>query len=606
MDEGVTLDRGSPRSRAALALAVRRYLSALRQQGPLAVVALVAPALGNVLIFYIPPLVVARLVGRIATDGALPAEGTAGYVTWFAVSWFAGECLWRLGIHCLNRTDANGIAQLYVSGMDELLAKDLAFFHDSFGGSLTKRLVGYGKRFEEFVDTLSFQVVGNLGPLLVASVVLWRYSPLLVAILLSGIGLALAIAGPLIRRRQALVDAREAASALVAGHIADTVTNVDAVRTHAAEQDELAAHSENVARHRRLALRSWDFHNLWIDGAMTPIVVATNALGLLVVLRLASDGGLGGRDVEAILVVVAYFMQATRILFDFNQVYRNLESSLTEAAQFTELLLDPPLVTDPPAPEPLRPVDAAVRFESVSFRHPRERASLFEGLDLTIADGERVGLVGRSGGGKTTLTRLLLRLMDVDGGTIRIGGHDIAALGQADLRSLIAYVPQDPVLFHRSLRDNIAFGRPTATEDEIEAAARAAHAWEFIDQLSAGLDTLVGERGVKLSGGQRQRIAIARAIVRDAPVLVLDEATSALDSESEALIQDGLWRLMAGRTALVVAHRLSTVAQMDRLVVLDRGRVAESGPHEVLRDAGGIYAELWRRQSGGFLAEAAS
>ncbi len=220
-----------------------------------------------------------------------------------------------------------------------------------------------------------------------------------------------------------------------------------------------------------------------------------------------------------------------------------------------------------------------------------------------MADGEKLGLVGRSGGGKTTVIRLLLRLADVDGGRVLIGGEDISTWRQADLRAQIAYVPQDPQMFHRSLRDNIAFGRPGACDREIRAAAAAAHVLEFADALPDGFDTLVGERGVKLSGGQRQRVAIARAILRDAPILLLDEATSALDSESEAHIQAALWDLMAGRTAVVVAHRLSTVARMDRLVVLDRGTIVEEGTHAQLLDAGGTYGGLWARQSGGFLAE---
>ncbi|GHA65235.1 hypothetical protein GCM10010372_76290 [Streptomyces tauricus] len=202
-----------------------------------------------------------------------------------------------------------------------------------------------------------------------------------------------------------------------------------------------------------------------------------------------------------------------------------------------------------------------------------------------------------------SLTRLLLRMSDIDDGRILIGGQDISRLRQTDLRSLIAYVPQEPAMFHRSLRDNIAFARPGAADEEIHAAAAAAHVTEFADQLPDGFGTLVGERGVKLSGGQRQRVALARAILRDAPILLLDEATSALDSESELLVQDALWRLMDGRTALVVAHRLSTVAGMDRLVVLDRGSVVEEGTHEELLAANGAYAKLWQHQSGGFLGE---
>ena len=214
----------------------------------------------------------------------------------------------------------------------------------------------------------------------------------------------------------------------------------------------------------------------------------------------------------------------------------------------------------------------------MSFAHAGGRP-LFTGLDLDVPGGTRIGLVGRSGGGKTTLTRLLLRMTDVQEGRILIGGQDISRLRQEDLRGLIAYVPQDPAMFHRTLRENIAFARPGATDAEIRQAAEAAHVTEFVDALPDGFDTLVGERGVKLSGGQRQRVALARAILRDAPILLLDEATSALDSESEGLVQQALWRLMEGRTAFVVAHRLSTVARMDRLIVLDRGRIIEQGTH---------------------------
>jgi len=256
-------------------------------------------------------------------------------------------------------------------------------------------------------------------------------------------------------------------------------------------------------------------------------------------------------------------------------------------------------VVDPITPEPLRAQTSDVRFERVTFAHAGG-PPLFTGLDLAVPSGTKLGLVGRSGGGKSTLTRLLLRMMDLDDGRILIGGQDISKLRQSDLRSLIAYVPQDPAMFHRTLRDNIAFARPHTTDAEIHQAAQAAHVTEFADALPDGFDTMVGERGVKLSGGQRQRVALARAILRDAPILLLDEATSALDSESEILVQQALWRLMEGRTALVVAHRLSTVARMDQLVVLDRGQIAEKGTHQDLLRLDGTYARLWQHQSGGF------
>ncbi|MEU8952355.1 ABC transporter ATP-binding protein [Streptomyces sp. NPDC048489] len=593
---GSRASRTSLPGRGPVVLALRYYTRELNRRRWLTAPALLLPAVGNIGINYVAPLVVAKLVGRIADHPATTVAATLPYVLAFAGVLLLSEAFWRLGLHCLNRLAARGVEHLYVIGLDELFAKDAAFFHDNFAGSLTKRALSFASRFEEFVDTLTFSIVGRFVPLAFGAVVLWRYAPLLVVGLLAMIALTAVCVVPLIRRRQALVRQREEAIARVSGHVSDSLMNMDTVRAFAAEEREAAEHRSRVAESRRLTLKSWDYGNLRIDTFVAPMSVLTNVLGL--VLAVALGGGKLG--VETVVVAFTYYTNATRIMFEFNQIYRRLESSMTEAAQFTELLLTSPTVLDPPAPEPLRTRAADVRFEQVRFSHGGARP-LFEGLDLAVAHGSKIGLVGRSGGGKTTLTRLLLRMTDVDAGRILIGGQDISRLRQADLRGTIAYVPQDPAMFHRTLRDNIAFARPGATDAEIRRAAEAAHVTEFTDALPDGFDTIVGERGVKLSGGQRQRVALARAILRDAPILLLDEATSALDSESERLVQEALWRLMDGRTALVVAHRLSTVAKMDRLVVIDRGRIVEQGTHRELLGTDGPYAKLWRHQSGGFL-----
>ncbi|MGW3287215.1 ABC transporter ATP-binding protein [Streptomyces sp. NPDC001002] len=595
---GTPASHDGPPGRGSVLLALRYYGRELARLRRLTLPAMLMPALGNVGIAYIAPLVVAKLVGRIADDDGLGVRETLPYVLAFTVVLLLAETLWRIGLHCLNRLDALGIEHLYVIGLDELFAKDASFFHDNFAGSLTKRVLSFASRFEEFVDTLTFNIMGSLIPLLFGSIVLWRYEPLLVVGLLTMITVTAVCVAPLVRRRQRLVDQREAAIARVSGHVADSLMNMDTVRAFAAEEREAAEHRSRVATSRRLTLMSWDYGNLRIDTLVAPLSVATNALGLLLAVTLSR----GGHGVEAVVVAFTYYTNATRIMFEFNQIYRRLESSMTEAAQFTELLHSPPTVLDPVKPDPLPARAASVRFERITFSHG-SGAPLFDGLDLVVPGGAKIGLVGRSGGGKTTLTRLLLRMTDLDAGRILIGGQDISRLRQADLRGLIAYVPQDPAMFHRSLRDNIAFARPDATDAEIRRAAEAAHVTEFADALPEGFETMVGERGIKLSGGQRQRVALARAILRDAPILLLDEATSALDSESEVLVQEALWRLMEGRTALVVAHRLSTVAGMDRLVVLDRGRIVEQGTHQELLASEGAYAKLWRHQSGGFLTD---
>ncbi|MFP6727596.1 MAG: ABC transporter ATP-binding protein, partial [Alphaproteobacteria bacterium] len=272
-------------------------------------------------------------------------------------------------------------------------------------------------------------------------------------------------------------------------------------------------------------------------------------------------------------------------------------------------------IEDTPGATELAVVKGGVRYDSISFNYGKERVDVDEGviagLDLEIQPGEKIGIVGRSGAGKSTLVSLLLRFYDLEDGRILIDGRDIATVTQDSLRAQIAMVTQDTSLLHRSVFENIRYSKPGATEDQVIAAARAAKADDFIAELEdgqgrRGLEAHVGERGVKLSGGQRQRIAIARVLLKDAPILILDEATSALDSEVEAAIQESFQSLMAGKTVVAIAHRLSTIAAMDRLIVMDQGRIVEEGTHETLLWRGGLYADLWSRQSGGFLAKDAA
>ena len=586
---------------AALRLVLKRYAAQVWRRPLLALPALLLPAIGDILGFYVPPLVVARLLAVFARGERPSFAELYPYVIAFTGVWLAGEGLWRLGEPFIARLEIRSMESLYIEAMDELLAKDLAFFQNNYAGSLTKRALGYSRRFEDVFDHLCFSVFPNLLPLVFVSAVLWRYSPWLIVVLIGMLSLTSALVLPRIRRRRQLVDIREAASNVLAGHMADSIANAETVRAFAREPEEAQIHERNVADFSAKTLRSWDYQSLYVNLITSPLYVLTNALGLIVALSAGRNAGAG---LEAVFITFSYYTGVTRVVWEFNRVYRNLEGALTDAAQFAELLLDPPTVVDVERHEPFAPVDNSIELKNVNFRYSPAQPLLFENFSLAIPAGMKVGLVGRSGGGKTTLTRLLLRFADVESGEILLGGQRIDLMAQADLRSAIAYVPQDPAMFHRSLADNIRVGRPKTSDAEVRRAARMAHAAEFIELLPEGYDTLVGERGVKLSGGQRQRVAIARAILKAAPILVLDEATSSLDSESEGLIQEALWTLMSGRTAIVIAHRLSTVKRMDELIVLDGGSIVERGSHDDLLLRDGIYASLWAHQSGGFLPAA--
>ncbi|QQS46566.1 MAG: ABC transporter ATP-binding protein [Acidobacteriota bacterium] len=594
-----TENRDPRRLTEALRLVVRRYLSQIRRRPTVSILALVLPGLGNIFVFYVPPLIIARVLGEFASGASPRLREFIPYVLVLGGAWLAGEVIWRVASFLLARAEIRGLEELYVEAMDELLAKDLAFFHDNYTGSLTKRALGYARRFEDVFDVMAFQVISNLLPLGFVAFVLWRYSPWLILALVAMLVVTFILVFPRIRRRQKLVDIREEASARLAGHVADSISNAEAVRAFAREPEEAGIHTRNVKDFGSKTLRSWDYQNLRVDTITSPMSVLTNMLGLIIALWVAGSTGAG---LQAVFITFSYYAAITRVMWEFNRIYRNLESALTEAAQFTELLLDPPAVIDLPETTPFAPAHYGIELRNVCFRYSPSQPLLFDDFSLDIPHGAKIGLVGYSGGGKTTITRLLLRFVDIESGAILLGGQRIDEISQSALRRAIAYVPQDPSMFHRSIADNIRIGRPAATDEEVRRAALLAHAAEFIEALPDGYETLVGERGVKLSGGQRQRMAIARAILKDAPVLILDEATSSLDSESEALIQDALWTLMTARTAIVIAHRLSTVRRMDQLVVLDHGKIVEKGSHDELLARGGIYASLWAHQSGGFLA----
>lgn len=554
---------------------------------------------GSILVFYVPPLVIADLIGSSPGTTITLSNGWV-YLVLFGGAWLLGEALWRLAFWMIQRFEIGAFDFLLTYSFERLLKQDLSFYHNRFAGSITKNTVGFTRRFEGFFDTIIFEIVSTILPAMFGLVVLFFISPLL-SIALIGMMVfgVVVVRGPL-KKRLKLVKIRERKHSAVAGHIADVVGNITAVKSFGMEKQEVKTHEKHVRSLLEATFNSWHYHNTRIDTIVSPIYVATNVLGLGIILSLGVDATTKAQ----LFLAFSYFSTFSRFLWSFNSVYRRLEEAVTEAALFVDYTLVVPEISDAAHAAKLTSKTGLIEFKNVDFTHGDGAIDpLFRNFNLTIPAGQKVGLVGHSGAGKSTLVNLLLRFSNIDGGSITIDGQAIADVTQESLHKSIAYVPQEPALFHRSLKDNIAYGKPDATIDEVRLAAKRANALEFIEKLPEEFDTLVGERGVKLSGGQRQRIAIARAILKDAPILVLDEATSALDSESEKLIQASLSELMKNRTSIVIAHRLSTIAKLDRIIVLSDGGVAEHGTHAELLLKKGVYASLWAHQSGGFIEQ---
>lgn len=503
------------------------------------------------------------------------------------------------GLYLLSNLESRVRPELQMRVFDLLVQQSLGFHANNFSGSLVNQTNKFTGAYIALTDIFLLSLMITSVTSIIAIAVTSFFLPL--------VGLAMTIWTiffvwlnvKLTRRRMRLSRVAAAADSVLTAHLADAIGNVAAIKAFGREADESKIHDVKAKD------RAYKKYLAWIAATKNDFAIG-NMMGILQVLVLfmsiisVMNGSL---EIGTLLLVQVYVTQLISQLWGLSGITRTIEQALSDAAEMTEILQDEPTVKDPKKPQKVAFSKGEVVFNNVTFTHDGSSEALFKNFNLSVKSGEKIGLVGHSGSGKTSLTRLLLRFDDISEGAITIDGQDISKVAQSDLRSHIAYVPQEPILFHRSLSENIAYGKPDATPEQIKHAATLAHADEFIQKLPKGYDTMVGERGVKLSGGQRQRIAIARAILKDAPILVLDEATSALDSESERLIQDALKKLMAGRTTIVIAHRLSTIQTMDRIVVLSNGSILEQGPHAALLKQGGTYAELWRHQSGGFIED---
>ena len=562
--------------------------------------AMIFPILAVIVNAIAAPYVLSLFLDKLQ-DGNITLTNSWPLIATYALMIFGGEViLWRLALYFTWTFEVNGQRDAYLAIFKKLSTEDLSFHSNRFGGALISQSTKFVGAFERMWDMIVWSIIPMIttivGSIVMLSVLgMWKYG-----IFLFIYAIIFAVVVVIGSRFLAVRNRNEAkASNHTNGYLADMVTNIATVKAFGKEALEHASASKHINDWKdKSSSLKWG-----VIGATSAFstMYAFAAVGAFIFAVIAAQDGVASAGI--VYLVFIYALNINRQLWEFNNITRTYNRVIGDSHEMTEILLKVYELKDTSAKK-LKASNGSVEFKNVEFTHDNgEGENVFDSFNLSIKAGQRVGVVGLSGSGKTTLTRILLRFSDIDGGIISVDGQDISKVTQQSLHESIAYVSQEPMLFHRSLKENIAYGKPSASLDEIKHASQLAHATDFIDKLSHGYDTVVGERGVKLSGGQRQRIAIARAILKDAPILVLDEATSALDSESEKLIQESLDDLMKGRTSIVIAHRLSTIAKLDRIIVLSDGAIVEDGTHDELLKQHGTYASLWAHQSGGFIED---
>lgn len=505
---------------------------------------------------------------------------------------------WRIGgfigMQWVTGANATGYKRLF----EYLSFHSPTYFSNRFAGSLTNKVSHASDGSERLADSILWNYHPTLIRMIVSAVFIFSASVLIGYIFVGLIIVLIAVNSVLVQKRKPLVIKYASEHSTLRGKSVDVTTNMGAVWQFARRPFELTLLSGQIKKRRDADIAQWRHSEIGLAINNTLITIAIGYMFVLAFTSLQSGSITIGEFVMIVTLVFGMIGTLTFIgnmMNGFVRIYGEIEEGLNE-------ILVPHDITDDAKAKILSVSRGEIVFDAVSFSYQSE--PIFSNLNVVIPAKQKIGIVGASGAGKTTLVSLLLRQHDVTDGQILIDGQDIAAVTQDSLRESIAIIPQEPLLFHRTIRENIRYGNLDATDEEVMRAARLAQAHEFIIAAPEGYDTYVGERGIKLSGGQRQRIAIARAILKDAPILVLDEATSSLDSESEVYIQKALQALVKDKTVLAIAHRLSTLREMDRIIVLDEGKIVQDGTHEeLMKDENGVYARLWNHQAGGFLQD---
>jgi ATP-binding cassette, subfamily B, bacterial len=518
------------------------------------------------------------------------------YVIWFVVFMILGLVIWRLQGLGAWFFESKVHRNMSEDAFLVLENKGQNFHANRFSGSLVNQVNKYIRGHERIMDDLFWNIIPGIVTILGSMIVLCIVAIKFAAIILAVIIVYIFVIYRRVRYAQKFnIDVSKAESRRTA-ELADAITNISNVRAFANEEYELKRFKKATKSvHYYHGLLSIEvFKNEVISHFMTNFFrIIAFIYGVYAVTSLHANA-------SVLFLVITYSTAIVSQLMNFGRIVRNINQALSDSQEMLDTLEVENEIKDPVSPIESNIHRGDISFKNISFTHNENSKALFRNFSVHIKPGEKIGLVGPSGSGKTTFINLLLRTIDVDKGSIEIDYQNIKSIKQHDLRRAITYVAQEPILFHRTIAENIGYGDLEANHKAVVAAAKLANAHEFISGLPKGYDTLVGERGVKLSGGQRQRIAIARAILKNSPILILDEATSALDSENEAIIQDALKKLIKDRTAIIIAHRLSTIKEVDRILVISEGKIIEEGSHKELLRKNNIYAKLWNRQSGGF------
>lgn len=507
-----------------------------------------------------------------------------------------GHIFARLGAWMMIYFQSNTMREMADYSFKKIIKNSYNFFSNRFIGSLVTKSRRFTRAFEIMHDTLVFNFWNTSIILLGIFVVLFMQAPFVALVFSIWVLFYILIISLFVKKRMMYDIAKAEADSKVGGRLADVFSNIFALKIFSATNREELSFGEVTKNEERHRNKSWYFGNKQ-ELVQTILMGMVQAIVLYLIIKLWIAGAI---TTGTVVLIETYMLIIFDRLWELGKATTRFMEAVADMKEVIDIFEIVPDILDKKNPEISRMKSGNIEFKNVSFVYDSGQ-KVFENFNLKIKAGEKIGLVGHSGAGKSTITKLLLRFVDVTDGAIEIDGQDIRNVVQDDLRKAISYVPQEPMLFHRTISENIAYGRPEINTEEIIEAAKAAHADEFISTLQNGYKTLVGERGVKLSGGERQRVVIARVMLINTPIVILDEATSSLDSISEAYIQEAFSELMKGKTTVVIAHRLSTIQKMDRIIVLDRGQIVEEGTHKKLLQKDGVYADLWNHQTGGFM-----